>query len=242
MLYVIDKSGLTGYEKIMLASMQGVTAKNRACIWISGCGDSYDLWLSEIKENFGISTKSVYSVYTLLETVAGQIDGYILFDLADGSSLNVATSLAGIKRAIMVDYHLEGKVKELGFTCLFDARGLGDDWTYENYSDKFGQGGELLNDRIMLEQRALENDERYYTLRDYAIFCNMVTVYQSTSDLMDKFLQLMQDDSVILGWGDGDNTERTTWGYLRPKRREPGGKRLGVEPHRTVGVLSRRKF
>lgn len=203
-LYVTNKSRLSDYEKILLASIQGVTAKNKPCVWIAGTGSSYDRWLDGLKKDYGVKTEDEPSVFALLEKLKQEIKGYILFDLSDHTSLNVATSLAGIKRAVLVDAHIEGKVRASGLELLFDARGLDDSWTYEHFKDKFGQGEELLNDRIMLEQRAIEGDERFYTLRDYAIFCNMVTVYQSTSPLMEKFLKLMKKDGIVLGWGDGD--------------------------------------
>ena len=217
MLYLINKGHLSNYEKVMLASMQGITAKDKPCIWLTGTGDSYSLWLNRIIKEFNIETTTVTSVYTLLEKVADSINGYLLYDLSDGTSLNVATSLSGLNRAIMVDYRIEDTVKAMGFECIMDVRGLDDQWLYDNYKDKFGQGEDLLNDRIMLEQRALENDERYYTLRDYAIFCNMATVYQSTSDLMDTFLQLIKDDSILLGWGDGDKYGEDNLGIIAAK-------------------------
>ncbi len=201
-LYVINKSGMSDYEKILLASIQGVTAKNKPCIWISGVSPSYDIWLDDMKKRHGVTTEDVSDLYTLLGMVKDQISGYILCDLSDHTSLNVATSLAGIKRAVIADIKIEDKVKEFGFECLFDACGLDDNWTYENYHDKFGQGEDLLSDEIMLEQRAHEGDERYYTLRDYAIFCNMATVYQGSSPLLDKFLRCIKNDTLLLGWGD----------------------------------------
>lgn len=201
-LYVISKAGMSDYEKMLLASIQGITAKKRPCIWVSGTGDSYDLWLDDMKKRHGVTTENVPDLYTLLELVRDQINGYILCDLSDHTSPNVATTLAGLRRAVIVDIKIEEKIKSSGLECIFDARGLGDDWTYENFADKFGQGDDRLNDQIMLEQRAFEGDERYFTLRDYAIFCNMATIYQGTSPLMEKFLKLLKDDTMLIGWGD----------------------------------------
>ncbi len=234
-LYYVNKAGKSSYEKIMLASMQGITAKERACIWIGGNGGSYDEWLFQIEEDFNVEVMEMFTVYDLLEEVIDSFEGYILYDLSDGTSLNVATSLSGIYRAIMVDYRIEDQIKEYGLECVLDVRGLDDQWLYDNYKDKFGQGEDLLNDQIMLEQRANENDERYYTLRDYAIFCNMATVYQSTSDLMASFLDKLEDDSILLGWGDGEKYGEDKLGIIAA---ENGVMRVASDWASNLTVLS----
>ena len=42
----------------------------------------------------------------------------------------------------------------------------------------------------------------------------MATVYQSVSPLMDSFLKLIDDDSIILGWGDGDGCGEDNLGTI----------------------------
>ena len=214
MLYVIPRAGLSNYEKILLCSMQGVTAKEKPCIWIDMNNPNYAIWLGRIKEDLKIPTEDITSVYELLEKTAASYAGYILYDLSDGTSLNTATSLAGLRRAVMADVHIAEKLDSMGLKMIADVRGLDDKWLYDNYSGLFGQSEDKLNSRIMLEQRALENDERYFTLRDYAIFCNMATVYQSVSPLMDDFLTLLEDDSILLGWGDGDGCGEDNLGII----------------------------
>ncbi|MBQ6809743.1 MAG: hypothetical protein IJP09_03435 [Clostridia bacterium] len=210
-LYTIDRWQLSNHERILLASMQGITAKDKPCIYVME-NENYKLWLDEMVKNNGIKTQEENDVYALLKKVSDSIKGYILYDLADNTSLNVATSLAGINRAILVDYHIEDTIKEMGFKCIMDVRGLDDQWLYDNYADKFGQGENLLNNTIILEQRALENDDRNFLLRDYAIFCNMACFYQSDSPLKDAFLDKLEDNSIILGWGDGDKVTESDLG------------------------------
>lgn len=178
---------------------------------------NYSIWLDRIKEDLKIPTVDITSVYELLEKTASSYRGYILYDLSDGTSLNSATSLAGLRRAVMADIHIAHKLDEMGFEMIADVRGFDDKWLYDNYSNLFGQGDDKLNSRIMLEQRALENDERYFTLRDYAIFGNMATVYQSVSPLMNDFLALLEDDSILLGWGDGDECGEDNLGIIAAK-------------------------
>ena len=233
-LYTIDRGPLTNYEKIMLASMQGVTAKDKPCIYILE-NDSYRLWLDRIVADKGIVTENENDVYALLSKVAESINGYILYDLADNTSLNVATSLAGINRAILVDYHIEETIKSMGFECIMDVRGLDDRWLYNNYKDKFGQGEDLLNDEFILEQRALEYDDRNFLLRDYAIFCNMACIYQSDSPLKDAFLKKLKNDSAIIGWGDGDKVGESELGTIAAIN---GVMQIASDWHANLSVLS----
>ena len=234
-LYVVyDRLQFTHRERIMLASMQGITAKDTPCIYIVMNGN-YQLWLDEMVETRGIQTEAVTDLYLLLETVRESINGYILYDLTDGTSLNVATSLAGINRAILVDYTMEETVKAMGFECIMDVRGCDDKWLYDNYKDQFGYGEDKINDTIILEQRALETDERNFLLRDYAIFCNMACIYQSDSLLKDKFLNLLEEDSILIGWGNGDKVGESEMGSASARN---GVMQVASDWHSNLSVLS----
>ncbi|MBQ2915730.1 MAG: hypothetical protein IJE51_02960 [Clostridia bacterium] len=233
-LYTVDRWQLTNHEKIMLASMQGITAKDKPCIYVME-NENYRLWLDEMITKKGIVTEEANDIYALLEKVSDSINGYILYDLTDGTSLNVATSLAGINRAILVDQNIEEKIKSMGFELIEDVRGCDDQWLYDNYKDKFGYGEDKLNNTIILEQRALENDDRNFLLRDYAIFCNMACIYQSDSPLKDAFLNKLQDDSVLLGWGNGDIVSESELGSASARN---GVMQVASDWHANLSVLS----
>ncbi len=233
-LYTVDRGPFSNYEKIMLASMQGVTAKDKPCIYIV-MNENYRLWLDEMVEKRGIQTEEVTDLYFLLDKVSDSINGYILYDLADNTSLNVATSLAGINRAILVDYHIEEAVKAMGFECIMDVRGCDDRWLYDNYKDQFGYGEDKLNNTIILEQRALEHDERNFLLRDYAIFCNMACIYQSDSPLKDDILNCLEDDGILLGWGNGDIVSESDLGSAAARN---GLMQVASDWHSNLSVLS----
>ena len=233
-LYTVDRWQLTNYEKIMLASMQGITAKDTPCIYVME-NENYKLWLDEMVAQKGIETEEANDIYLLLEKVSESIKGYILYDLSDNTSLNVATSLAGINRAILVDYHIEDQIKAMGFECILDVRGCDDKWLYDNYKDQFGYGEDKLNNTIILEQRAFENDDRNFLLRDYAIFCNMACIYQSDSPLKDAFLNRLEDDSILLGWGDGDVVGESEMGSAAARN---GVMQVASDWHANLSVLS----
>ena len=203
-LYVISRNSMSEHEKIMVASMQGVTAKTQPCIWIEGASKSGSIWLNDMKERFGVKTESVSTAWDLLGKVKSQFEGYILYDLTDKTSLNAATSMAGPYKAIVVDKSIESKVKDSGLQKIFDTTGKTDQWLYNQFKDKFGEGERDISRQVLLEQRGQPGDERNFTLRDYSIFCNAATIFQGATPLMSDFLKLLKKPSILLGWADDE--------------------------------------
>ena len=201
-LYLIDIESAGEYERVMLASLQGITAKKVPCIWLLSKNASHAIWLNEIIKKFNVSTETMDSPWDLLARLKGQVAGYILYELGDEKSLNAATTLAGVKKAVLIDRSIEDKAVAAGLRKVFDASGLGDEWTYEEAQGKMGYGENEYSRQVLLEQRASPGDARSYTLRDYAVFCNAVTCHQGATKLMSDFVKLLDKQAICLGWGE----------------------------------------
>ena len=197
-LYVIEYQNMTTIEGTMIASLQGITAKTKPVIYINQRNYSHNFWLEDIKERFHVRTESVSSAWRLLDKLKNQVNGYILYDLNDGTSLNVAASLAGIYRGVMVDVSIQSRAVAAGLPLLADVRGLNDTWTFNQQIVK-----DNMSKKVALEQLTTPGDGRTVALKDYAIFCNAITFYQNgTSSKMKEILNSMEKDSVLLGWSE----------------------------------------
>ena len=128
----------------------------------------------------------------------GAVKGYVLYRRGGrrrgNASINVATSVAGPLRAIIVDESLEGRAKELGLPMLLDARDKDSKWVFEHYRDR-------LNRRIAMFQ-----DPAKPHARDYAVAHDVICLYGS-GEVEKQVLAWLEPLSPILGWNGGDEAD-----------------------------------
>ena len=195
-LYVINLEEMSGFERTMIASLQGITAKDVPCIWMNVSKTS-QLWLDLLVKTNGVATTQIDSPWALLGLMRDQVNGYILYNPADETSLNAATTLAGPKRAILVEAGTEQKAKNIGLPMLFNASGKDDVWTLAE-----AKANPVYSKKVLLEQTAKQGDGRTVCLRDYAIFADAVTCHQGATELLSDFVRMMDKQSILLGWGE----------------------------------------
>lgn len=138
----------------------------------------------------------------------GLIKGYILYREDSSSrrdfewskdmdqSINVATSLAGLFEAVLIEERLEDKAKAHGLTMLADARQQTISSTWEKYRDRFHR-------RLLMCQDPLKPNSR-----DLAIAHSVFTLYGNDPTLP-KVLEHLEPCSPILGWNGGDELKTT---------------------------------
>jgi hypothetical protein len=206
-LFVIKSSDMSPAESTLVATLQGVTAQQdesqndsatkngKPQIYIDREYGGYATWLKYLEEEGQVSHSYVDSPWELLNRYKNDINGYILFEDGD-SSINVATSLAGIKNAIAVEASIESEVKSYGLTKLMDVRGKDEAWLKENYWDEFSHD-------IIFEQK----EDFSFQLRDYAAMSKAMMFYDGNSDFRNEVVNSLNDDSVALGWGDASSGE-----------------------------------
>ncbi len=141
-LKVIDRANLTVKERPMIAALQGIVAnKTSNQIYITDSTmrdgeyqdeDAYLRWLNDLRDNYSVSYTTTTNAWSLVDQYKNHLDGYILYKDGD-SSLNVASSLAGILNAIPVEETLESTVTGYGLTKVIDVRGKDEAWCKDNY-------------------------------------------------------------------------------------------------------------
>ncbi|NIM05085.1 MAG: hypothetical protein GTN69_01685, partial [Armatimonadetes bacterium] len=115
-LYVVDLSRATTHEKLITLSLQGLANRSPETPSIyTLSGEQDEGWLSWIERLDPRPTERV-SPQQLLEQFRHLAKGQILCEPSDSTSLNMATSLAGLRDGIVSD-------RDLGLPTLFDTRG-----------------------------------------------------------------------------------------------------------------------
>ncbi|MCG8540480.1 MAG: hypothetical protein MJA82_11155 [Clostridia bacterium] len=204
---VIDRANLTVEERPMIAALQGIIAnKTSNQIYITDSTmrdgeyrdeDAYVRWLNDLRDNYGVPYTTTTDPWSLVEEYKNYLDGYILYKNGD-SSLNVASSLAGILNAIPVEERIESTIQSYGLGKVIDVRGKDEQWCKNNYWNSFSHN-------VIIEQK----EENELCLRDFAAMHKCMVFYDGTqnSSFRTSLMQSMNDDAVIMGWGKVSGSE-----------------------------------
>jgi len=85
-----------------------------------------------------VTTTSVSDAWQLIGAFKPRLTGYILYK-SGNSSVNVATSLAGIKNAVAVEEGIESAAKARGLSRVMDVRLWDEAWLRTNYWSQLRQ-------------------------------------------------------------------------------------------------------
>ncbi|GAA0126846.1 GxGYxYP family putative glycoside hydrolase [Clostridium sp. CTA-19] len=207
-LYVISQNAMTASERTMISTLQGiVNSKCSSQIYtLNSSQPDYEIWLNDLKNNYGIICKNISDPWELLNTFKDYTDGYVLYNTTStkNPSINNACSFASLNNCIAIDETLQDKVKSQGITRIKgDCRNTDKNWAYDNLWDKG------LNHSIVIQL----SPEKDTALRDYAIMTKSLIFYEdsvSDTSLRDKIFSSMEIDSICLGWGPDEFTNVST--------------------------------
>lgn len=186
-LWVVDPRGLGGAEGALLASLQGGLNRTSAVVWVRGDGMNARL-LGELREE-GWTLRESGGLWTLLEARRAAFDGLVVGQVGT-ESINRATTLAGLRRALVADVSLVDRLVALGLPVLADARS--------------GSTADLwleCRERVARGWMVHLDPAKALPLRDLAVSIGAWTVYdEPAADLTRQVLGLGPHTRVY-GWG-----------------------------------------
>jgi len=197
-LYVIPLSAMSNAEKTMIGSLQGLVSRHSdEQIYIDTDFGGYATWLNQLVSDYGVDRTDVTDPWELVDHFRPVIQGYLLY--ADGNdSINAATSLAGVEKALVLEESLLEAATTHELSLLMDLRDKDESWVHAEH-------GERLNPYVAFEQReAFENQ-----LRDYAVLSRGFLFYDGNSALRDAVIEGLEPDGMTFGWGDASIGEDT---------------------------------
>ncbi|MDG2333580.1 MAG: GxGYxYP family putative glycoside hydrolase [Myxococcota bacterium] len=190
-LYAIPVAAMTGPERVLIATLQGILALDSdEQIYIHPEAGGYETWLEDLVLNYGVTRVDVVDAWWLVDHFADKISGYLLYETGN-DSVNAATSLAGLERAVVVEISIEAQAIAHGLTRVLDLRARDEAWVLANH-------GMRLNWLTAVEQK--ESFE--HSLRDYAVMSRALVFYDGNSSFRESVMDWLLEDSVLLGWGD----------------------------------------
>ena len=215
--------------QMLAQSVAGLAAKSvnegrgDEMVWVGTGNPDAESWYAAVigrKDPTGPAARGEFGPWELVDRYArrGIIQGYILYraDRSAGAlnehragmdlSVNVATSLAGVLDAVVVEEALEADARAHGLKRLLDARDKTQAWCFATYRDRF-------NRRLLCTQ-----DPRKPHARDLAIAQHALTIYGPAEPLAEA-MKWLEPLSPILGWNGGDEFEAarlsSVYGHLQ---------------------------
>jgi autotransporter-associated beta strand protein len=192
-VYRLDRANSSLDE--MMASVAGIVNRNLPGRLLP---DAREAWLDRLREEYPSVLKDAGSAsdyFRFIDQHFELFSGYIIYDKdANPESLDVATSVAGVEQAIIVDPSTVSYALAAGLPLILDARDKTQQWAWDNYHDRFSR-----TKMFHLATSGGTNRLTGFTLRDYAVmtggFC-----YYLPSD-MGFYPRGQSPGGLLYGWG-----------------------------------------
>jgi hypothetical protein len=121
-LDVVDMADRSGEDRLLFATLQGVVNRERPRVYLTEDADEGDeAWPS----TFTVPQRRVADPWTLVERYRDELRGIVVYDPALPDSINVATTLAGLRDAVVASPQLAERLsaKPYDLPVLDDLRG-----------------------------------------------------------------------------------------------------------------------
>jgi hypothetical protein len=200
---------------MLLQSVAGLAAKavnegrGDELVWVETGSEDVNRWYAGlVARQTDLEIRGPLESWELVRRYVrnGIVKGYILYKCDRSKSLddnvdlnvscNIATSLAGLLEAVIVDEEIEPSARAQGLTLLADVRDKTQQWCFDTYKDKF-------NCRMLCTQHPLKPH-----IRDLAIAHSAFTVY-GNDEPTPAAMQWLEPLSPVLGWNGSDEFETT---------------------------------
>lgn len=217
---VDDRTGNLGDEAMLAQSLAGLAAlavnegQGDELVYIDLWDNySYQQWRSHLLQRTGIEDRGNASVWELVSRYhkQGIVAGYILYSdqttkAQANASANVATSLAGVLRGVVISERQEATAKQLGLTMLLDARDKSEAWCFENYQDR------LSRKQLLLQRYRIPNN------RAIAI-AHQSLIIRGDGELAERVYEWLEAPALVHGWNgaqdEGSSVRQISrWGHV----------------------------
>ncbi len=206
-IYLIGRGNMNDSEFVMITSLQGIAAQTQAKIYV------YDANRIEFATDFLAKNPDVSPLYftdpwLLLDTCSAAIseNGYILYESGDNPTINMAATIAGVERWLIVDTTLEATAMAHGLTLKRDLTAKVNDAFVTTQADIFAEYKDRLNNTFILHQ----NPGNIFT-RDYSIAIKAPCLFVDEKDevgvaFREDVFARTRGNSMLFGWTTDEGT------------------------------------
>ena len=174
-------------EQILLASLQGLVNRHKASLWVAA-GGMHAIILDELRQE-KLSIRDLPDVWSALDVLCPENSTAILCDL-NSPSLNVATSIAGLRDALITSPSLTNRLAEIGVRVSLDVRQWTEAQCFNEFHSQFARG-----------QAVHQSPNKTPHLRDWAVANRLFTFYEPTSVKRSEWISQLGPNPLVYGWG-----------------------------------------
>ncbi len=190
-LWVVEPSAWSHSEQTLVATLQGLVAQSEAPIWINEPNGMHEVVLAELVKE-GVSLRSTDDPWRLLRECREAIQGYVVYE-SSGDSINTATSLCGVERAVAVTPDLVEKAQLAGLREVADARGMTAMEAFEKHSGSWSK-----------RKLAVQEKGKHRHLRDWVVAEKAFCYHGLSKRDRARVHGMMEPNHWVLGW-DGEH-------------------------------------
>ena len=203
-LWVADMLNAPGDQQILFATLQGLVNRQRPRIFLiqdARENEKDGFWLRHLDAPWTV----VPSPWELLHRFGHQVRGSIVYDRSVPASINVATTLAGLRGAVVASPSLAERLEaNYDLPVLEDLRGRFTD-EMESYEWQFERLWPRTTHRMLIAIPGLAHGEPFGMLRDYAVANRAMAYWLDPTDavqrdLYDRILADVAPNTPFLGW------------------------------------------
>ncbi|GCE16016.1 GxGYxYP domain-containing protein [Tengunoibacter tsumagoiensis] len=199
-LKVITLTKLPADQRTLFVSLQGLLNRQQTRIYVreDEFGGSSDFWLTQLH----VPYSNVADPFSLFTTYHDEISGLIVTDPQQPATINLATTLAGQRNALIVSPHLlQQRMRLFHLPVLMDLRLFHFSSAFMVYQYAYKHYWSLSNHHLLVGLSPWEAGH----LRDYAIATHAMVIWLDPGDLLQRillhsFFAAMPAGSSYLGW------------------------------------------
>ena len=195
------------HQRSMLSCFQGLVNRIETRIYyVETKQDQF--WLDYYKSEFGIEHDVVAGIQELLTQFSTEIDGYILYNLEDKHSVNIATTMGSLENLLPISTDQETLITATGLKKIKEVGNYGDD-RLEVYQKAMDELLPKCNPKMLAALCVHHPHWPTSTVlnRDYIMAHNIFSFDLSTSErdkadynLVKKIYRNVDSGAIVMGW------------------------------------------
>ena len=223
-LDVIDLRGKDYKTRILALSLQGIVNRDKPRLYVlweskDKFGNPSKKWLKYYKSKGWIEFKEI-SVREAIRKYKNRIKGFVVYDPDFKHSINIATTMAGLRDVLIAHPYFIKFLKRLGLKMVEDLRGKWKD-KYESYKWQLIHLFPECNKNfiaILPVEHPFTHKSYYYMIRpirDYVIakkICALDLIphkkFSQDTQLLDKYYKKINPYGIVLGYPFSGSLER----------------------------------
>jgi hypothetical protein len=201
-----DLTGASEDKKILFTTLEGIVNRTQPRVYFKDNGvdnqEGVEFWISK----FNVPLNAVADPMTLVTKYASEIAGVVVYDPNVADTINLATTIAGIKGGVVASPTLATTLNAAPYNLptLVDVGTLGLTTNLQIYQYEIDHYGAQMSNRLIIGHDPT-NAGMADCLIDYAVATQAAVVWLDSTqapqlDLLTGFLANLAPNAPYLGW------------------------------------------